>query len=133
KFAVREQAIRELEQLGDLAGPALRQALAQPLSLETSQRLQLLVDRLERLDLTPEQLRPVRAVGGLGYLYTPQAQHVLPRLPRRAANPGSGGSAGAEVSGKRRIAAWHRLCQAASGKQESSCSLAMTYPSYAPW
>src|SRR5262249_34454070 len=47
RFAVREQATRELEALAERAAPAMRKALAGKPSLEARRRLVALLDRLD--------------------------------------------------------------------------------------
>jgi hypothetical protein len=49
RFAVRDQADRELRQLGLRAVPLLRQALVRPPSLEVERRLEKIVAELTRL------------------------------------------------------------------------------------
>jgi RNA polymerase sigma factor (sigma-70 family) len=90
RFAVREDAVRQLEALGDLAGPALRRALRGGPSLEKSRRIEGLLGKLEAEKLTPEQLRAVRAVGVLEYAGTPGARRLLKEL--------AGGAEGARLT-----------------------------------
>src|SRR5262245_25903428 len=53
-FAVRDTATRELEHLGELAGPALRKVNVKGLSLETRMRLDKLLVAQEQYAPTPE-------------------------------------------------------------------------------
>jgi RNA polymerase sigma factor (sigma-70 family) len=79
-FATRQKAATELEQLGELAAPALKEALAARPSAETRQRLERLVDRLGTGELAPDMLRGVRAVEVLERLGTAEAKELLTRL-----------------------------------------------------
>src|SRR5262249_1172417 len=79
-FKVREVASRELAALGDAAGPALRKALARPMSLEMGRRLEALVARLDASGIPQEKLRAVRALGGLEELATPATRKHLAEL-----------------------------------------------------
>jgi tricorn protease-like protein len=79
-FKVREAAARELEALGEEAGPALRKALAGPASLEMGRRLQTLVAKLDALGFHPERLRAVRALRVLEDLDTPATRKHLAEL-----------------------------------------------------
>jgi RNA polymerase sigma factor (sigma-70 family) len=78
QFPVRNRAGKELEQLGEVAGPALRAALAGKPSVETRQRLRQLLVRLA----TPSsrQLQQLRAVEVLEHLGTADAHEVLRKL-----------------------------------------------------
>jgi hypothetical protein len=80
-FTAREKATRELESLGDIAGPALRQALSHP-SLEVRVRAQRLLDKVE--GVTPLKLQEIRAVAVLEYIGTGAAKEVLEVLAEGA-------------------------------------------------
>lgn len=81
KFQVRVKATASLEQLGDLAGPALRKAVGVPnISLEAQRRIKGLIDKLDQAALTPEEVRVVRAVEILEKIATPEARAVLQEL-----------------------------------------------------
>jgi RNA polymerase sigma factor (sigma-70 family) len=82
EFAVREEAMRELEKLAELAEPALRAALKGKPELEARRRLERLVERLNVQALSLEALRALRAVEVLEEVGTPQAQAVLAELAR---------------------------------------------------
>src|SRR5207245_874239 len=56
KYAVRESATKALEDLAEGAAPAIREALRGPLSLETSRRLGLVLEKLDPLK-SPQRLR----------------------------------------------------------------------------
>jgi hypothetical protein len=83
EFAVRETASRELGQLGDQAGPALRRALAANPSVELRRRLEPLLESLHTLR-SPEAMRQVRAVQVLEFVSTPEARQVLEVLAKGA-------------------------------------------------
>jgi hypothetical protein len=88
KFRVRQKASDELEKLGELAEPALRQALAAQPSLEALRRVQRLLDKLAGgAPLSADQVRLVRAVEVLEQVATRAARQVLTTL--------GGGAAGA--------------------------------------
>jgi WD40 repeat protein len=80
KFPVREKAFKELEKLGELAEPALQQALATKPDLEMRRRLELLLNNLHNSALRPEKLRQIRAVEILEMLATKEALALLARL-----------------------------------------------------
>jgi hypothetical protein len=77
-FAVRSRATRELEKLGDLAEPALRQLLAGQPSVETRRRAEQLLAALGRL--SGERLRVVRAMEALEDRDDPEARRLLAEL-----------------------------------------------------
>jgi hypothetical protein len=80
RFAVREAATRELQKVGELAGPALRAALARSNSLEGPRRLELLLAKLDGLLPAGEALRGVRAVELLEATGTAAARRLLEQL-----------------------------------------------------
>jgi WD40 repeat protein len=77
RFAVREQASRDLEQLGDLAEQALRRTLSSAPLLETARRCEQL---LVSLPGSVEIARAIWAVRLLEVLGTPAARDHLRRL-----------------------------------------------------
>jgi hypothetical protein len=79
RYAVREQATRELEQWRDEAESALRQALASP-EAETRRRAERLLRKLEAAGMSPENLRAIRCVELLEQLATPEARRILQEL-----------------------------------------------------
>jgi WD40 repeat protein len=80
EFARRDKAARELEQLGEIAAPALRNALTEKPSLEARKRLEALLETIDGHVMTPEQLRLARALQILESIGTTQTQRVLERL-----------------------------------------------------
>jgi RNA polymerase sigma factor (sigma-70 family) len=91
RFAVRAEAEKELKALGELTGPAVRQALEKKPPLEVRLRLERLQEQSESVFITdPERLRAVRAVEVLENAGTPEAQEVLKTL--------AGGAPGARLT-----------------------------------
>jgi hypothetical protein len=80
----REQAIRELERLGELAEPALRKALEGQPSLEVRRRVEGLLQKLDGPVTLPQHLRSLRAIEVLEHIGTPAAQQVLAQLAKGA-------------------------------------------------
>jgi hypothetical protein len=80
QFQVREKAANELQSLGDLAAPALRQALAGNPAAESKQRLTALLDRLEGVSPLPAIIRQIRAVEALECIGNPEARRLLEKL-----------------------------------------------------
>jgi WD40 repeat protein len=80
KFAVREQATGELQALAEHAVPAIRTALAGNPSLESKQRLEALLNRLESASLSAETLRQIRAVEALEFIGNSEALRLLTQL-----------------------------------------------------
>jgi RNA polymerase sigma factor (sigma-70 family) len=80
RFAVRETARKGLEELGDLAEPALRETLKQKPSLELRQQVKGLLEKLRGPVTRPEMLQALRAVAVLEDVGTPAARSVLERL-----------------------------------------------------
>jgi sugar lactone lactonase YvrE len=78
--AVQENAVKELSELGALAGPALRKALAGHPSAEVRERAGELLRKLDGPLEAPDKLRPLRAIEILEHIGTPKARRVLKRL-----------------------------------------------------
>jgi hypothetical protein len=76
-FRVREKAVQELTQLGGRAEPAVRKALEGGPSLEAKRRIQQL---LEKLWMSPQGVRDLRALEILEHLDTPEARQLLAKL-----------------------------------------------------
>jgi WD40 repeat protein len=84
RFEVRQGALKELEQLGELAAPSLRKALEGKPSAEVRLRAEQLLARIAGAFTTPEQLRQLRAVETLEHLGTAEARALLEALARGA-------------------------------------------------
>lgn len=80
QFAVREQAVKELETLAENAAPMLRKALAGKPPLEVRRRLEALLERLNGAKLLPETIRQIRAVEALEAIGTSEARRLLDKL-----------------------------------------------------
>jgi RNA polymerase sigma factor (sigma-70 family) len=79
QFAAREKATRELQDLGELAEPALRQGLTQQPALEARRRIESLLQQLDPVR-APERLRSLRAIEVLEHIGSPEAHRLLERL-----------------------------------------------------
>jgi WD40 repeat protein len=84
RFGMRERATRELEELGLLAEPALRQALLTRPSLEVRRRIEGVLEKLSKSPWSPDSLRGVRAVEALEDMGTGEARKLLAVLARGA-------------------------------------------------
>ena len=84
RFPVRKEAQKELEEIGELAAPALKKALAEKSSLEVRQRIDSLLGKLRGPVTRPEMMRAVRAVAVLEDVATPQARKLLQALSQGA-------------------------------------------------
>jgi WD40 repeat protein len=82
KFAIRDKAFKELEKLAELAEPALIKVLSGKPDLETRQRIDLLLARLQTGVRSPEKLQMLRAVEVLEMIGTDQAKDLLQRLSK---------------------------------------------------
>jgi WD40 repeat protein len=88
-FEKREKASHELEQLGEKAGAALEQALADKPAAEVKERVEALLKKLTG-PAPPDELRALRAVDVLERIGTDEAQKALKGL--------AGGGPGAFVT-----------------------------------
>lgn len=84
RFAVREQAMAELEKLGELAEPALQKALEGQPALEFRRRVEQLIEKLRGPITHPDHLRVWRALEVLEHVGTPAAKQVLERMAQGA-------------------------------------------------
>jgi hypothetical protein len=75
KFAVRDKANRELEELGERAETALRSALENNPSLELRRRVELLLEKLK--DRPSDELRTIRCLELLEWISTAEATGVV--------------------------------------------------------
>jgi hypothetical protein len=84
QFSVREKAQKELEDLGDLAVPALRQTLANKPTLEVHRRVQTIPERLRGPVTRPERSQSLRAVAVLEDIGIAEARQILDELAKGA-------------------------------------------------
>jgi WD40 repeat protein len=77
-FRVRSQAFKALENLGDLAIPALRHRLASKIFLDERRQIEELLKRAKTW--RSDQLRILRAIQALEYLGSEDAKKVLKRM-----------------------------------------------------
>jgi hypothetical protein len=84
RFAAREEAQRALEELRELAAPALRKALEGGPSLEVRRRLEGILQKLDGPVTAPKQLRQIRSVEVLEHVGTSAARQVLVGLAQGA-------------------------------------------------
>jgi hypothetical protein len=80
RFAVRQQATQELENLGELAEPALRQRLQDQPSPEVRGRIEQLLLKLPGAKPSAECLRGLRAVAVLEHVGSPEAHQLLEKI-----------------------------------------------------
>ncbi|HYV38592.1 MAG TPA: WD40 repeat domain-containing protein [Gemmataceae bacterium] len=79
-FKVRDKANKELGDLGELVRSPMQKALTANPPLETRQRLKTLLDKLEQI--TPSQLRYLRAIEILEGIGTPAALEIIGKLSK---------------------------------------------------
>jgi len=77
RYAVRQKATAELEQIGEEAEPQLIQAAVNQSPLETRRRAEMLLTKLETGKLTGETLRSARALEVLEQIGTPEARQIV--------------------------------------------------------
>jgi hypothetical protein len=85
-FALRTAAAQELEQLAELAGPALRKLLTEQPSPEARRHAEQLLDKLDSPLLAGERLRQRRALAVLEQVANTEARQLLDQLARGAAD-----------------------------------------------
>jgi sugar lactone lactonase YvrE len=84
QFAVREKAQTELEELGELAEPALRKTLESKPTLEVRRRVQAVLERFRAPVTQPGRLRALRAVAVVEDIGTAPARRLLEELAQGA-------------------------------------------------
>lgn len=84
RFSDRERARQELEDLGDLAEPALRSFGSTKIPLETRRRAEALLKRLQGPVSEPPRLQQLRAIETLERIALPQARELLAALSKGA-------------------------------------------------
>lgn len=82
EYAIREEAFKQLEQLGGLVEPALKTAVRVSRSPETRKRAQTLLERLQPTIADPEIVRAIRAVEALERVGTRNAVDALRELAK---------------------------------------------------
>jgi WD40 repeat protein len=82
---VRDRAVRQLEELDELAAQALREAAKSP-SAEVRRQAARLVEKQEKSQLTGGDARPLRAVEALELAGSAEARKLLEELARGAAD-----------------------------------------------
>src|SRR5205823_1684470 len=88
KFAVREQATRELERVAPLVEAPLRRALASNPSPEARRRLEAILEKAGGWVPTPEEVRGMRAAEVLERIGTEGARRLLEKLANGAEEVG---------------------------------------------
>jgi RNA polymerase sigma factor (sigma-70 family) len=83
-FQDRQTAMKELEVLGKLAEPALREVLARGASLEVRRRIERVLAKRETPIQAPELLRAVRALEALECVGSPEARRGLEEVAQLA-------------------------------------------------
>src|SRR5262249_1143435 len=84
RFETREGARKDLEELGELAAPALREALKENPELEARRRIEGLLEKLRGPVTRPELLQALRAGGVVEDSGTAEAGRMLESLRRGA-------------------------------------------------
>jgi WD40 repeat protein len=82
-FSTREQAARNLREMGELSLPGLRQALKGQPPLEARRRLERLIEQLDAP--TAERLQAIRGIEALEHSHSPEARALLQTLAKGAA------------------------------------------------
>jgi WD40 repeat protein len=82
QFPIREKARCELEKLGDLALPILRQSSENKLSLEAQRRVEALLEKLAGPAQDQETLRILRAIETLEQIGSPESRRILETLAK---------------------------------------------------
>jgi hypothetical protein len=79
-FAVRQQAMQELEKLGASITATVRDAMKAKNTLEVQRRLELLLEKIE----ASQQSRIIRALEALEHIANPSARELLVQLAHGA-------------------------------------------------
>ncbi len=87
RFAVRENAMKELIDSGELAEAALRDSLAGGLSLEAAGRVTRVLDKLPVAAPHPTTLAALRSLELLELMNTPEARTLIEEMSRDAGDP----------------------------------------------
>ena len=80
RFAVRDKAYKELEQMGEAVHSILQKAAQEPLQLETLRRVEALLERLRKAEASPELVFARRAIGLLERVGSREARQLLTTL-----------------------------------------------------
>ncbi len=98
RYQVREEATRQLAEVGVRALQPLQKVLSSPPSLEVKKRVQRLLARLDPTELPAEELIALRSVQTLEYIATPEARSLLEKLAQGQAGPRVGDEASRAVA-----------------------------------
>jgi len=83
-FPVRQKASAALEKLGEQAEVALRRHMEKKLPLEVQQRVEKLLEKMERPDLPPDRVQALRGIEVLERIDTPESRQLLEKLAKGA-------------------------------------------------
>jgi hypothetical protein len=100
-FAVRDQASKDLRNLGRLIVPALRKALEGNPSLEGKRRLEELIEDAAKATPPPEMLRVGRALETLELIGGPDARQAMEALVKESRIKWLGEAAGESLRRQR--------------------------------
>jgi hypothetical protein len=81
-FATREKATHELNELGELAEPAMKRVLEKQPTLEARRRINSVLDRIHSGITSSDMMRSLRAVEVLERIGTEEAQNALKVLAK---------------------------------------------------
>jgi len=84
-FATREQATKDLHDLGEAVEPALRNLVDKSPSLEVKRRAKSVLDQIAGPLISPQRMQSVRAIEALEHMGASDAQALLRELTRGAA------------------------------------------------
>src|SRR5207244_4223788 len=83
-YSIRAKGFRELEKIGELTEPALREVLKGQPSVDLSRRIELLLQKIDHPHLTPVELQKLRALEVLEQIGTTRAKALLQKLGKGA-------------------------------------------------